>query len=55
VVVEAKFNGTTKTTLRSEGRSALKKEEKVKKERKKGLTRSALLEMFGFSGGKTQR
>jgi hypothetical protein len=35
VVVEAEFNGTTKTTLRSERRSALKKGRKAQKERKK--------------------
>jgi len=48
VVVEAEFNGTNKTTLRSEGGSAPKNRRKMKKmaeKLKKDLTESTLLEM----------
>ena len=43
LVVEAQFNGTDKTTLRSEGRSALKKLKKQQKKSKKDLTRAGIL------------
>ena len=35
VVVELEFNGTNKSTLRSEGGSVLEKQKKTKKEQKK--------------------
>jgi hypothetical protein len=43
MVVEAEFNGTNKTTLRSEGRSALKKLKKQQKSSKKDLTGAGIL------------
>ena len=45
MVVEAEFNGTNKATLRSEGRSALKKLKKPKKIQKRTRQEPAFLEM----------
>jgi len=53
VVVEVEFNGTNKTTLRSEWGSAPKKRKKMKKRgrknSKKNLTKPTLLEITGFA------
>ena len=43
VVVEAEFNGTTKTTLRSERRSALKKGRIRSKKKEKRLDRADIV------------
>jgi hypothetical protein len=43
VVVEAEINRTKKTTLRSEGRSALKKFKGATKKLKKGLDRAGIV------------
>jgi hypothetical protein len=47
MVVEAGFNGTTKTTLRSERSCVPEKERKSKKIKKMACQEPALLEMSG--------
>jgi hypothetical protein len=51
VVVDAEFNGTNKTTLRSERSCVPEKRKREQKIQKSSWHEPALLEMSGYDGG----